>query len=892
MSEHAASTFTPKNTRRGRVTIARGIGRELLIAFLALTLIPLIVVGIIGTALNQVTSSADVTSRLATMADLKAQAIRDWVVERKSDLNSLMSDQTTSDLVQVTLRAPDVSTSRQLLGQRLYRETLNERGFQRFMLLDQQGRSIVSTDPKLLDQDLINQPYANPPTAEPQIKLYFDKNLNANQIAVTQRIFDAQRRPLGVLVGLADMGQLSQIMLTGQRFGTTDESYLIGPDRRFLTDTYISHSGDVANTIGADNVVNTRQSGSAVYANYNGVPVVGTYRYINELGVALLAEQATAEAYHGVQQQGTLSVIILLVAAGVSIAGAYFFTRRIVRPINNLTEVATQVAAGNLEQMAVVERNDQIGTLAQSFNTMTNRLRDLIDSLETRVELRTAQVQASADVGRAVTSILDPDQLLRQVAQMITERFGFYYAAIFTLDPSGAWAVLREASGPSNAAWLLKQAGHRLELNGNSMVAASIRNRRARVALDVGIEAVRFANPVLPDTRSEVALPLIVGDSVLGALDVQSAQAAAFDETSTAVLQNMADQIAVALNNAAQYRVEQTRAQQTTYLLEATVELTSQNDVAGLYPRIIELTEALLRSDCAALWLPVNENFLELRAASGPLQTLVGQRLAVGEGVAGRVYATSLALRLDDIRTWKDAMLDFGEEPIRSALATPMIWQGRPIGVLVAAQTLPDKSFTADDGNAAQLFAAQAASALENVRLLERVQQTLAELGQANKRLTGEAWQKHLRASEIVYQHQRPGAPERVQPALTMTVPIELRGHPIGQVVVEDDQPQRQLSADERELVREVVQRMALALESTRLFEQTQSALGEARRLAQRERLINRITAQLRGATTVDEVLRIATDEMRHSVGAAYTAVNLIRPTGVSNGEGDDYDRE
>ena len=171
-----------------------------------------------------------------------------------------------------------------------------------------------------------------------------------------------------------------------------------------------------------------------------------------------------------------------------------------------------------------------------------------------------------------------------------------------------------------------------------------------------------------------------------------------------------------------------------------------------------------------------------------------------------------------------------------------MIWQGQPIGVLVAAQTLPDKSFTADDGNAAQLFAAQAASAIENVQLLERLQQTLAELGQANRRLTGEAWQKHLRGSEIVYQHQRPGAQDLAQPALTMTVPIELRGQPIGQVVVEDDQPQRQLSADERELVQEVVQRMALALESTRLFEQTQSALGEARRLAQRERLINRIT--------------------------------------------------
>ena len=128
-------------------------------------------------------------------------------------------------------------------------------------------------------------------------------------------------------------------------------------------------------------------------------------------------------------------------------------------------------------------------------------------------------------------------------------------------------------------------------------------------------------------------------------------------------------------------------------------------------------------------------------------------------------------------------------------------------------------------------------------------------------------------------------------PALRVTLPIELRGQAIGQVIVEDDQPQQTLSADEVELVQEVVQRMALALDGARLSEQTQEALGEARRLAQRERLINRITNRLRGAVTVDEVLHIAADEMRHSVQAAYTAVQLMPPA-TGNGQGDDYDSQ
>ena len=311
-------------------------------------------------------------------------------------------------------------------------------------------------------------------------------------------------------------------------------------------------------------------------------------------------DESEIQAYQRILEEGQTQLIAVAGAVGVAlalIAGflSVLIARSIARPVIHLADVATQVSGGDLQVIAKVEERDEIGTLATAFNTMTGRLRDLIDSLETRVEMRTAQVQASADVGRAVTSILDPDQLQRQVVQLVTERFGFYYAAAFTLDQSGQWAVLREASGPGNAAWLLKQAGHRLELNGNSMVAACIRDRRSRIALDTGIEAVRFANPLLPDTHSEVALPLIVGDQVLGALDVQSTQIAAFDETSTAVLQNMADQIAVALNNAAQYRLEQSRAQQTTSLLEATVELTTQDEITGLYARIIELTETLLQ---------------------------------------------------------------------------------------------------------------------------------------------------------------------------------------------------------------------------------------------------------------------------------------------------------
>jgi len=627
-----------------------------------------------------------------------------------------------------------------------------------------------------------------------------------------------------------------------------------------------------------------------------GISTVGGYAPLGTPDWAVITEMPWDEAYRNAIQNVIASVVILVVLAALAGLLGLYLARRLAVPLISLTDTASRISAGEMELQATTTGTREVGALAQAFNSMTTRLRDLIDSLETRVEMRTAQVQASADVGRVVTSILDPDQLLKRVVELITERFGLYYVAAFTLDPTGQWAVLREASGPRDAAWLLKQAGHRLEITSNSMVAASIRERQARIALDVGNEAVHFSNPLLPETRSEVALPLIVGDQVLGALDVQSVQAVAFDETSTAVLQNMADQIAVALNNAAQYQLEQHHAQQTTQLLEASVELSSQTEATRLYNRTVEVAANLLHADSAALWQPVEESELELLYAVGPLKALIGQRAPIGEGIAGRVYATSLALRLNETRSWRDAAVDFGEVPVRAVVAVPMVWQGEPVGVLVIAHTYPDSIFTADDANVAQLYAAQTASTLANMRLLEQLQNTLDNLSAANRRLTGEAWQARLRGSEISYEYRRTTAasPTRsAQPALSLAWPIELRGQPIGQIILDlRDRPQRELTKDERSIVQEVAQRMSLALESARLFEQTQAALSEAHRLAHREQMINRITSQLRAATTVDEVLHIATDEMRRAVQASWAAAELVPPAHTRDGRGDDHDSQ
>jgi PAS domain S-box-containing protein len=161
---------------------------------------------------------------------------------------------------------------------------------------------------------------------------------------------------------------------------------------------------------------------------------------------------------------------------------------------------------------------------------------------------RTVQLQTAADVARAATSILYINELLSNVAELIRDHFEYYYVGIFLMDELNKWAVLRAATGEIGKRMI--EAGHRLKAEDSSMIGWCITHQEARIALDVGEDAIRFVNPNLPLTRSEIALPLITHGEVIGALTIQSEHAAAFSQVDITALQAMADLVANAIENA------------------------------------------------------------------------------------------------------------------------------------------------------------------------------------------------------------------------------------------------------------------------------------------------------------------------------------------------------
>jgi len=280
----------------------------------------------------------------------------------------------------------------------------------------------------------------------------------------------------------------------------------------------------------------------------------------------------------------SLQIQLIVASLGTLLLGlflAYLMTRSTSAPIQAMIRTFGKVENGDLSQRVEVTATDEIGELMIYFNHMVARLENLQTSMEDRGAFRTKQLNATLEVGRVASATLDPEDLIAKIVNMITDRFGYYYTAIFLTDSTGRWAELKNATGAAGQA--LKERGHKLEIGGKSMVSTAITTRQGCIALDVGAAPMRFDNPLLPDTRSEIALPLTIGERVVGALDVQSTQEAAFDEEDINTLQGMANQLAIALENARLFQemqksLEDLRIAQRSYITEAWSETAREHE--------------------------------------------------------------------------------------------------------------------------------------------------------------------------------------------------------------------------------------------------------------------------------------------------------------------------
>lgn len=398
-------------------------------------------------------------------------------------------------------------------------------------------------------------------------------------------------------------------------------------------------------------------------------------------------------------------VLLASVVALIAVSVLVLLTQALTRPIRSLTQVAEKVAMGDVNVNADVRTGffaapEELGTLALAFNVMNTRQRLARDELEARVESRTSdlakisdqmqyralQLQAVSEVARAIASEQELERLLPLITHTISERFGFYHVGIFLVDDAKEYAVLRAANSAGGARMLARN--HKLRVGQVGIIGFVTAQGQPRLAVDVGKDAFFFDNPDLPLTLSEIGIPLKVRDTVIGALDAQSTQPAAFSQDDVDVLTTLSDQVAIAIENARLFS-ETRRAltdlqiSQREYLQEEWSTLAASRKESGfryLQGSLTPITGEIdpLEND---LWNSLEEH---------------GFVVQHGE-------------RFDPTQPGKSS----------SNLLVPIKLRGLVIGVIDLHESDPNRDWTEEEKSLVGAVAEQVGLALENARLVE-----------------------------------------------------------------------------------------------------------------------------------------------------------------------------
>lgn len=504
-------------------------------------------------------------ARLEAVTMVKEASLTRWQAERKADVvlltripevrnaGTILLDPDTESGSEVYQAA--YATLDQVLRDVLRRRVdLNEL----FLMSPDDGRILYSTNTSRLGEKVsapyfaagLQNVYMQSVDDDPQApRMYM-------VIATPMRAVNGEVK--GVLAAKVDPTHMEQIVLDQTGLGEASINYLVDTNNHLVQviDPFLHRTlqKEKVTSAGIEAVL-AGQDGRAQYTNYQNMPVLGAYRWLDEMQFGLVAELPLSEAYAPVQRLTT--IILVTGLAGIVIMAVFMipFANTISRPIVELTDTAVRVTEGDLMATAAVQTQDEIGTLARTFNQMTEQLRRLYISLEAQVNTRTAeladrvqQLNLINQVGRGAISHLELTELLTEVVKLIRQSFSFYAVGILLVDRERGEVYLSAADTVEERP--IVPGAFAIKIESQSIITQVVKTGRPLVANDVNQSSYYLPDERLPRVRSEIGLPLKVGDEVIGVLEIQHSEMYAFSPEDVQVLQTLSDQIAAAIRNA------------------------------------------------------------------------------------------------------------------------------------------------------------------------------------------------------------------------------------------------------------------------------------------------------------------------------------------------------
>ncbi|RJP48854.1 MAG: GAF domain-containing protein [Anaerolineaceae bacterium] len=676
---------------------------RLIFLFTTLSAIIIAIIALISfvNARNALTQS--VYERLDAVSTLKEEELNRWIFDKQNEI-VFLSRRSELNRNLRTLAAHDEDTSfyqaaHNSLTIFLTTESSNLTSFQELILLSPVGGKIlVSTEQENEGQYRVSDSYYS----QGRLGLYIQKVYTSPQtgkptLTISAPVYDTQGNLVGVLAAHLDLERLDSVILQRAGLGETGETYLVDRFNNFISAARFGER-ELPRGIHTEGIDAAMEGidGKGEYPNYDGIPVIGVYRSLEEWDVVILTEISQAEAFAPARRLGIAVTLAGLVTALALAFIAYFLANQIARPVLAIRDTALQIASGNLEVKAPVTTQDEIGILAESFNRMTSQLQETLGSLEQRVAERTADLEISrrqsdkrasqllavGEISKVINSEQKFESLLALITRLVSDHFGFYHTGIFLLDETEQFAILHAANSEGGRNMLKR--GHKLKIGESGIVGYVAKYGEPRIALDVGLDAVFFDNPDLPATRSEMALPLKLRDEIVGVLDVQSEKPGAFSDEDANILSILADQIAIAIENAklftqTQQALSEAQALYRQNLKEGWSAFVGGAGMVGYYKT------------------PTGGNKLTQPINTEEIQQVMNRGEVIILHADGR-----------------------SQEP---ALVIPIKLRGQIIGVMQIKAPSLNRQWTANEIGLTETVAERLSLALENARLIEESQQ-------------------------------------------------------------------------------------------------------------------------------------------------------------------------
>jgi GAF domain-containing protein len=707
----------------GKPKRSRSLAFNLATAFLRMSLIALIIAYIPQVIIFIQTDFNRIAAEQNAIANNAASQVANFIQEKFTDLELAASlvepgthTQEEQESVMTHLLAQQSSFRSVILLDTKGRELAHSTRFSQAEV-DSLKQHVEALQLTLLEEDsqYVSPVYINEITSEPQIIM----------AVPVQDILGNQRGILLAEVNLKFMWDL----VGGIQVGQTGFAFVINTNGDLL-----AHR-DISRVLAGENlsqmvVVDQFLSGSvapgkSVFSNFDkfdgkyGVASLVSLGFPNWAVVTYLP---IAEAIRGLLINFATSFVFVLVLAGLTALFGVFIARRQAVPLVELTNVATSIAEGELGLTVTVQGPLEVQQLAQAFNTMTSRLREFITTLEQRVADRTKALATSSEVSRRLSTILNQKELVIEVVEQVKEAFGYYHAQIYLVE--GDELVMAGGTGDAGAAMLAED--HKLP-KGRGLVGRAAEKNSPVLVADTSKDQGWLPNPLLPETKSEVAIPISIGDQVLGVLDVQQDVADGLGQEDVDALQSIANQVAVAMQNINQYERTQKVAADLGVVADVGIATSTITEAGHLLQEVVDLSKRSFNLYHAHIYL-LNEtgDVLELAAGAGEVgrkMVAEGRQIPLNseQSLVARAARTQEGVVVNDVQADPNFLPNPLLPKTRAEMAVPMLVSGKVIGVL-DVQSEQVNRFTDTDVNIQTTLASQIAVALQNARSFTNAQ--------------------------------------------------------------------------------------------------------------------------------------------------------------------------